>query len=82
MAAILAKKIATEQELLAIEEENKNAIFAAADIAEIAPDPVGSSYLDFLMPESVVSYDDTTEYDFVNDPNAQRMRHVFFVAKP
>jgi 2-oxoisovalerate dehydrogenase E1 component len=70
--AILAKKILTEQELLAIEEENKNAIFAAADIAEIAPDPVGSSYLDYLMPESVVSYDDTSEYNFVNDPNAQQ----------
>ncbi|MGA1413563.1 MAG: thiamine pyrophosphate-dependent dehydrogenase E1 component subunit alpha, partial [Candidatus Kapaibacteriota bacterium] len=41
--AILAKKIATEKELLAIEEENKQAIFAAADIAEIAPDPAGSS---------------------------------------
>lgn len=70
--AILAKKIATEKELLAIEEENKQAIFAAADIAEIAPDPAGSSYLDYLMPEDAVGYDDRSEYNFVNDPDAQQ----------
>ncbi|MFN5176673.1 MAG: hypothetical protein ACK5DT_08715, partial [Ignavibacteria bacterium] len=59
-------------ELLAIEEENKQAIFAAADIAEIAPDPAGSSYLDYLMPEDAVGYDDRSEYNFVNNPDEQQ----------
>ena len=69
---LIENGIATEAELQAIEDENKNAIFAAADIAEIAPDPLGSSYTEFLMPEDIVSYDDQSELSFVNDPNAQQ----------
>ncbi len=69
---LIEKGIATVEELIAIEKENTKAIFAAADIAEIAPDPEGSSYTEFLMPPDAVDYNNQSEYAFVNDPNAQQ----------
>ncbi len=60
-ATLLAAGIATEQELVAIEELNKKAIFAAADAVEPLADPAGESYSEFLLPEPVVGYTDSSE---------------------
>ncbi|MBC8125472.1 MAG: 2-oxoisovalerate dehydrogenase, partial [Candidatus Kapabacteria bacterium] len=60
-ATLLAAGIASEQELVAIEESNKKAIFAAADAVEPLADPAGESYSEFLLPEPVVGYSDTSE---------------------
>lgn len=72
-ATMIANGIATDAELLAIEEANKLAIFAAADVVEALPDPVGSSYLEFIVPPSVVDYSDTSESRYVNDPSAPQL---------
>lgn len=60
-ASLIAAGIATDAELSAIEEANKQAIFAAADAVEPLPDPDPASYTQFLLPEPVVGYDDDTE---------------------
>jgi 2-oxoisovalerate dehydrogenase E1 component len=60
-ASLIATGIATDAELSAIEEANKQAIFAAADAVEPLPDPDPASYTQFLLPEPVVGYDDDTE---------------------
>lgn len=70
--AVLDAGILTEKEIAAIEEANKQAIFAAADAVEPAPDPAPESYKEFLLPPSVVDYTDSSESKFVNDPNAQQ----------
>ncbi|CAN5542352.1 alpha-ketoacid dehydrogenase subunit alpha/beta [soil metagenome] len=72
-ATLIANGIATDAELLAIEEANKLAVFAAADVVEALPDPVGSSYTEFLVPPSVVDYSDTSESKYVNDPSAPQL---------
>ncbi len=60
-ATLIAAGVATDEELTAIEEANKVAIFAAADAVEPLPDPAPESYNDFLLPEPVAGYDDTSE---------------------
>jgi 2-oxoisovalerate dehydrogenase E1 component len=60
-ATLIANGIATDEDLTAIEEENKKAIFAAADIVEALPDPEPESYKEFLLPEAVVGYADGSE---------------------
>lgn len=75
-AKIIEKKIATEAELVAIEEANKKAIFAAADIVEASPDPAPESYTEFLLPDAIVSYDDQSEASFVSDPNAPQLTFI------
>ena len=64
-ATLIAAGMATDEELTAIEEANKTAIFAAADAVEPLPDPAPESYKDFLLPEPVVGYDDTSEQRWV-----------------
>jgi 2-oxoisovalerate dehydrogenase E1 component len=51
-ATVLAAGLLTEEEILAIEEENKREIFAAADRVEPLPEPAPESYKDFLLPEA------------------------------
>lgn len=48
---ILSTGLATEDQLLAMEDDNKEIIFAAADKAEAAPAADGKSYPQFLMPD-------------------------------
>lgn len=48
-ALLLNDAIATEEDLVAIEKENKAAMFAAADQGEAMPDPTMESYKDFLI---------------------------------
>jgi len=50
-ALLLDEEIATEEELAAIEKENKAALFEAADRAEAMPDPAPESYSEFLIPD-------------------------------
>jgi 2-oxoisovalerate dehydrogenase E1 component len=75
-AKIIEKNIATDAELVAIEEANKKAIFAAADIVEASPDPSPESYTEFLLPDAIVSYDDQSESSFVSDPNAPQLTFI------
>lgn len=70
-ATLLANGIATEEELTAMEEANKTAIFAAADAVEPLPDPDPQSYNEFLLPEPVVGYDDTSEGSWTPSPDAE-----------
>ncbi|MCX6140894.1 MAG: thiamine pyrophosphate-dependent enzyme [Candidatus Kapabacteria bacterium] len=60
-ATIIAAGIATDAELLALEEANKVAIFAAADAVEPLADPAPESYKEFLLPDAVVGYNDASE---------------------
>lgn len=48
---ILSKGLITEDELLKLEEENRQRIFKAADIAEAEPDADGSTWDKFVIPE-------------------------------
>lgn len=59
---ILNNKILTEKELIAIEEDNKEEIFRAADLAEAAPDANGKSWVDFIIPEPFVKIGDNSEF--------------------
>lgn len=70
---LIANGIATASQLDAIEAENKTAIFAAADIVEVMPDPEPESYIEHLLPPSVVQYGDTAEDAYVSDPNAPQL---------
>ncbi|MBU3740752.1 MAG: 2-oxoisovalerate dehydrogenase [Candidatus Kapabacteria bacterium] len=72
-ASLLAAGIATEEQLAAIEQANKQAIFAAADVIEPSPDPAPSSYTDFVIPESIVAYHDEAESRWQTDPDAQQI---------
>lgn len=60
-ATIISAGIATDAELLALEEANKIAIFAAADAVEPLADPAPESYSEFLLPDGVVEYNDSSE---------------------
>ncbi len=46
---VIERKAATEEELVAIEKENRKKMLAAADEAEAMPDPTPESYADFLI---------------------------------
>lgn len=48
-AMILSEGITTEEALVAIEKENKEILFAAADKAEPMPDPTPESYQEFVI---------------------------------
>lgn len=48
---ILSNGLITEDELLKLEEENRQRIFKAADIAEAEPDADGSTWDKFVIPE-------------------------------
>lgn len=58
---LLNRGIAVDAELSAIEEANKEIIFAAADLAEAAPAADGSKYNQFVMPEAYYSNDNFSE---------------------
>ncbi len=64
---ILNRKILTEKQLIAIEEENKETIFKAADLAEAAPEANGKSWVDFILPEPFVKPGDNTEFELPSD---------------
>jgi 2-oxoisovalerate dehydrogenase E1 component len=72
-ASLIAAGIATEEQLKAVEDANKKAIFAAADIVEPSPDPAPSSYVDFVVPDSIVAYNDDSESRWTTDPEAQQI---------
>lgn len=61
-ATLIAAGIATDAELTAIEEANKQAIFAAADAVEPLPDPAPESYSEFVLPEAVIGLEDDSEF--------------------
>jgi 2-oxoisovalerate dehydrogenase E1 component len=70
-ATVLEKKYMTEEELLEMERQNKEEIFAAADRVEPLPIPDPAENDQFLVPEPLVGYDhDDT---FVSDPNAPQI---------
>lgn len=72
-ASLIAAGIATEAQLAAIEEANKQAIFAAADAVEPMPDPAPLSYSEFVLPDAIVDYGDTSEATWQSDPSAQQI---------
>jgi len=51
-ATILAQQLMTEDELVALENENKTELYAAADRVEPLPEPSPESYTQFLVPEA------------------------------
>ncbi|RPI69842.1 MAG: 2-oxoisovalerate dehydrogenase [Ignavibacteriae bacterium] len=61
-ASLIEAGIATDAELTAIEEANKQAIFAAADAVEPMPDPAPESYSQFVIPDPVIGLDDDSEF--------------------
>lgn len=63
----------SEEEIVALEQENLRLMYEAADIAEASPDPEPESYTEFMLPPSVVSPDDASEYAYVNDPSAPQL---------
>ena len=69
-ATLLKNGIATEEELAAIEDQNKKSIFAAADIVEALPDPDGASYTQFVIPDAVIDYNDDSESRIAPLPDA------------
>lgn len=64
---ILKNGLITEEELLKLEEENRQRIFQAADIAEAAPDANGSTWNQFVLPEPYYQGEGFVE----NDSNAE-----------
>jgi 2-oxoisovalerate dehydrogenase E1 component len=60
---ILDKKIISEKELILLEEENKEIIFKAADLAEAAPNADGKSWTQFILPEPYIKAEDNTEFE-------------------
>ncbi len=72
-ATLIANGVATAEELDAIEAANKAAIFAAADVVEVLPDPAPESYIDYLVPPAIVDYNDASETRYVNDPTAPQL---------
>ncbi len=61
-ATLLHAGFATEEQLAAIEDENKKAIFAAADAVEPLPDPDPASYSQFVVPDAIIGLDDQSEF--------------------
>ncbi len=70
---LLEKKLLTEEQIQELEAQNQRLIFEAADKVEPSPDPSPESYTTYLIPESVVGYDDDTESRYVNDPSAPQL---------
>jgi 2-oxoisovalerate dehydrogenase E1 component len=70
-ATVLGKGYATEEQLVAMELQNREDIFAAADRVEPLPMPDPAENHLYLMPEPIIGYD----YDdtFVSDPNAPQI---------
>jgi len=68
---VLNNKIMTEKEILEVEEENKQAIFEAADKAEAAPKADGNSWREFIFPDPYVTKEQNTEVAI--DPNAPKL---------
>jgi 2-oxoisovalerate dehydrogenase E1 component len=64
----------TEDELLEIEDNNKELVFAAADEAEAAPDADGNKWDQFLLPEPYVTDKDDKEKDI--DWNAEKISYL------
>ena len=64
---ILTSGLLSEDELLAIEKENQELIFAAADRAEAAPAADGKGWPQFVLPPAFA----TTETEIVANPNRQ-----------
>ncbi|MBC8145284.1 MAG: 2-oxoisovalerate dehydrogenase, partial [bacterium] len=50
-AVVIARKIATDDELVAFEKENRTTMLAAADAAEAMPDADASTFNDFVIAE-------------------------------
>lgn len=48
---VVERGIATDEELVALEKENRTKMLDAADAAEATPDPDASSWSDFLIPD-------------------------------
>jgi len=48
---VIAEKIASDEELVALEKENRRLMLEAADAAEATPDPTPESYAEFVIPE-------------------------------
>lgn len=68
---LVAKKILKEEEIVALEEENKERVFAAADIGEAAPNADGDKWNQFIMPEALVTRENDKESAL--DPNADQL---------
>lgn len=76
---LLDKKILTKKEIEDIEEANKEAVFAAADKAEAAPNADGSSWNQFILPEPYVKISDNTETAL--DNNAEKVAYIEAINK-
>lgn len=70
---LLEQSILSEEELSAIEEENKQKIFAAADFAEAAAEPDPASYSQFVVPEPFAGKDNSSEFAFSSDASADQL---------
>lgn len=71
---VISNGILTEEEVLAIEEANKEEIFAAADLAEAAPEANGNSWGEFIMPAPYVTIADNREVAI--DQNAEQLSYL------
>ncbi len=58
---LLLSNIATEDELITLEDENKEIIFAAADKAEAAPAANGKSWSEFIIPDQFAKSEESSE---------------------
>ncbi|OGU60207.1 MAG: 2-oxoisovalerate dehydrogenase [Ignavibacteria bacterium GWF2_33_9] len=63
---ILNDEYLTEEELLELEDKNKMDIFAAADLAEAAPDADGKTWEKFIIPEEFYKGENFIENDSHN----------------
>ncbi len=70
---VLENSILTEKQLAELEENNKQVIFAAADIVEPSPDPSPESYTQFVLPPPLIDYTDNSENGYSNNPNEQQL---------
>lgn len=64
---LMQKGLLTQEELEKIEEDNKQAIFDAADKAEAAPNADGDSWDQFILPEPYAKIGDNTEVEIPAD---------------
>jgi|GEM_PF-5546 len=71
---LIASGYATQAELEAMEEENKQLIFDAADEAEAAPDADGKSWPQFIIPTPAYKIGDGTEKPI--DPNSEQLSYL------
>jgi 2-oxoisovalerate dehydrogenase E1 component len=68
---LVAKKVLTEDQIVVLEEENKERVFAAADIGEAAPNADGSKWAEFLMPAPYVTRENDKEIAI--NPDADKL---------